>query len=327
MQITAPQVHAWYDEEQHVVGVTVELILSSRLYLPGISSLWPRKRREPLSRKYREEARLNKTSHLPIGEKVHTERRKARRGACTNARGPERCVVQKMSLPSLDHFNFREYEHFYEPAEDTYLLIDALQADADVLRDSVRPSLCLEIGPGSGLVTAALCAMLREGREEDEGREKPLQPPLPPLQPLFMAADINPQAAAACARTAKANKVEPFEAVCCDLAICMRDRLRRRVDVLLFNPPYVPTPPEEVGSKDIAAAWAGGERGREVIDRFLPEVKELLSPNGCFYMVAVDDNDPTEIISIMRDYGVHAEVVLRRRAKNEALCIIKMRHQ
>lgn len=51
-----------------------------------------------------------------------------------------------MSLPSLDHFHFRDYEHFYEPAEDTYLLIDALQADAGFLRESVRPSLCLEIG-------------------------------------------------------------------------------------------------------------------------------------------------------------------------------------
>ncbi|CBJ26778.1 expressed unknown protein [Ectocarpus siliculosus] len=44
-------------------------------------------------------------------------------------------------------------------------------------------------------------------------------------------------------------------------------------------------------------------------------------------MVAVEDNNPTEIISVMRGYGVHAEVVLRRRAKNEALCVIKMRHQ
>ncbi|CAN0323930.1 unnamed protein product, partial [Hapterophycus canaliculatus] len=98
-------------------------------------------------------------------------------------------------------------------------------------------------------------------------------PPPPPQRPLFMAAEINPRAAAACVLTAKANKVEPFEVVCCDLATCMQDRLRRQVDVLLFNPPYVPTPPEEVGSKDIAAAWAGGERGREVVDRFLPAVK------------------------------------------------------
>lgn len=55
-------------------------------------------------------------------------------------------------------------------------------------------------------MTAALFALLREGRKkEEEKEEEPLQPP--PPQPLFMAAEINPQAAAACARTAKANKV------------------------------------------------------------------------------------------------------------------------
>lgn len=54
--------------------------------------------------------------------------------------------ISIMALPSLDHFNFREYDEFYEPAEDTYLLIDALQADAHFLRSHVQPRLCLEIG-------------------------------------------------------------------------------------------------------------------------------------------------------------------------------------
>lgn len=66
----------------------------------------------------------------------------------------------------------------------------------------------------------------------------------------------------------------------------------RSQHIQVFNPPYVPTPDEEVTHGGIAAAWAGGARGRRVTDRLLPLLPRLLSPRGEAFLVAVHENDP-----------------------------------
>jgi len=46
----------------------------------------------------------------------------------------------------------------------------------------------------------------------------------------------------------------------------------------------------------VAAAWAGGDRGRRVVDRLLPQLGELLSDEGEAFVVAVEENDPADMI-------------------------------
>ncbi|TMW61500.1 hypothetical protein Poli38472_012691 [Pythium oligandrum] len=194
----------------------------------------------------------------------------------------------------------------YEPAEDTYLFLDALQDELPFLQ-TLDPAICVEIGAGSGAVFTYLATELQKRG----------------THAMFLATDINPLAAGVAANTAKINGVQAYDLVQTDLVECYAQRLKGAVDVLLFNPPYVPTPSEEVGSTGIEAAWAGGVDGREVIDRLLPLIPSLLSPRGVFYMVVVIENKPKQIGAILGRHGFQMSVVRSTRAKNEQLSILK----
>ena len=54
------------------------------------------------------------------------------------------------------------------------------------------------------------------------------------------------------------------------------------------------TPKEELkdaqAKRGIEASWAGGEDGIEVLMAFLPQVKELLSKKGAFYLLLIEEN-------------------------------------
>jgi release factor glutamine methyltransferase len=148
---------------------------------------------------------------------------------------------------------------------------------------------------------------------------------------INFATDINRRALDVTNRTFQENvsnnKQHVMELLQCDLATPLVSRLSNSIDIILFNPPYVPTSDDEVdNSGGIAAAWAGGLNGRRVIDRFVPQLAKLLNrPNGVAYMVTVDDNQPYQLAhELHHEYGLSMKPLLRRRAKNELLTIQKI---
>ena len=123
-----------------------------------------------------------------------------------------------------------------------------------------------------------------------------------------------------------------------DLLSALVPRMQGAVDILVFNPPYVPTPNEEVARQGIAAAWAGGDRGRVVVDRLLPMVPQVLAPGGVFYLVSVPENQPhgawrvlmqcvlarvtsAEIARLLGDCGLEGCCVCTKRADEELLSV------
>ena len=205
--------------------------------------------------------------------------------------------------PDYSHLDSTDFERVYEPSEDTFILLDALQSERHHLATQ-RPLICVEIGSGSGLVLAFLARLL--SKQE---------------QLVCIATDINECAAQATRKTLERNRVVG-DVIVTDLLTSLSTRLSALVDILLFNPPYVVT--ECVpGSRGLESAWAGGERGRHVMDRVLPEVDRLLSPGGVFYLVVIEENDPDEISSLLETRGLTVKRILSRRAGRERLVVLK----
>lgn len=219
-----------------------------------------------------------------------------------------------METPYLPKSIFeKDFENVYEPAEDTFLLIDALERDLEALEKTTL--ICLECGSGSGTVITALSKAFLKNNS---------------FPRTMIATDINPQACKTTKKCALFHKQDHIQVVMTDLAEALVGRLENKVDLLIFNPPYVPTEAREIKEGDkqpIYLSWAGGEDGTQLMNSFLKYyVNRLLSkPDGVAYLVALEANDIDKITNCLLPYDIHGSVVAQRRAGSEFLSIVKYR--
>ncbi|KAG4088227.1 S-adenosyl-L-methionine-dependent methyltransferase [Neocallimastix lanati (nom. inval.)] len=212
-----------------------------------------------------------------------------------------------LPTPDLSHLTYQDYRNVYEPAEDTFLLLDSLEEDQEYIK-KLKPKICLEIGSGSGCVITFLGQIVGNNS-------------------IYLTTDINPEAAKITQRTGKQNKVK-IDAINTDLTNGLLPRLKNSVDIICFNPPYVVTESSDINSSLIAASWAGGVDGREVTDRVLPLIPKLLSPGGSFYLLLIQENKPQEIVDIMETkYNLKYKLIKKRRAGIEQQYVLKFTKQ
>nr|XP_016926398.1 methyltransferase N6AMT1 [Drosophila suzukii] len=217
-----------------------------------------------------------------------------------------------METPYTDHLSLEDFEQVYEPAEDSFLLLDALEKDLPYL-EQLQPHLCVELGSGSGVIITALAKKLAGCS-------------------LCLATDINPKACDATRRTAARNGAR-LESIRCNLADALRPK---SVDVLLFNPPYVVTSDEELQTqqfdshsessteRNLVFSWAGGQDGRRITDILLKQLDDILSPRGVLYLLLLRENKPEEIIKYLEGLQFRAVNFMERRIPGEHLYILKV---
>ncbi len=173
----------------------------------------------------------------------------------------------------------------YPPAEDTFLLLTTARLE-------IRPDdRVLEVGTGSGTVAADLDKRVR----------------------CLVTTEINPHA------TVLAQK-KGIAVVRTDLL----DGVRGPFDLILFNPPYLPTQPEERMGDWLEYALDGGVSGRDTIGRFLTDVGRVLAPEGRILFLLSSLTGLPGVISMARDRGYLTEIVREQAVEDERLYVLRL---
>jgi release factor glutamine methyltransferase len=220
-----------------------------------------------------------------------------------------------VKTPDLSHLKRADYENVYEPAEDTFILMDALEAHITSLPNTNKPFIVVELGCGSGCVSTFVGLALEEL--------------LPSIKPVILAVDINPFACEATKKTAVRNSVD-LSVINDNLCMSIGERLKKSVDLLIFNPPYVATSEEEyLNATLIEKSWAGGPNGRQTLDSFITSgvATNILRPDGAFFLVMIRKNKPNEFLQMALEYGFSGTIALERKTYLEHLYVVKMQHK
>jgi release factor glutamine methyltransferase len=180
----------------------------------------------------------------------------------------------------------------YQPAEDSALLASAAVAHA---RGRV-----LEVGTGSGFVAEQLVEAGHDGE--------------------VVASDVNPHACRQAAERAGGR----FAVVRADLLAPFRDGV---FETVLFNPPYLPTDPDNDWGDWMERALSGGESGRAVVEPFLDDVARVLAPDGVVLLLVSSLTGYDEVLERAAAAGIAGEPVREETYPFETLTVLALRHR
>jgi release factor glutamine methyltransferase len=203
-------------------------------------------------------------------------------------------ILEKITYKNL---SIGLHPEIYEPSEDTFQILECLDVNKD---DAV-----LEVGSGAGLI-ALECA--RRGCD-------------------VVCSDVNPYAVIMSEINYKNNKSVLSGSVDIRygdlLSVLDSDEC---FDVVVFNPPYLPTKLDERvgGSGWFDIAVDGGFSGLFHTFRFLKDIKDFVKPGGFVYFVYSSYSDEIKLKSFLEEKKFEGRVVSSISFDDEKLDVYKI---
>ena len=177
--------------------------------------------------------------------------------------------------------------HVYQPAEDSALLAKA------AVEDIGAPNRVLEVGTGSGWVAEQIAS-------ETDAR--------------VVGSDLNPHAC----RQASERGIEVVRA---DL---LAPLAAESFEAVVFNPPYLPTDPDNEWGDWMEHALSGGTDGRRLIAPFLDDVGRVLTAGGAVYLLVSSLTGYAGVVDLAKEAGFETTEVTQESYPFEVLSVLRL---
>lgn len=210
---------------------------------------------------------------------------------------------QKDELISMEFAGLRLeiFQDVYEPAEDSFMLAKHAKRVAQTLRG--KHARILDMGCGCG-IQALVCAKADGGSS-------------------VLGVDLNPRAVENAALNAERNLVKNAEFTESDLF----SNVDGKFDLIIFNPPYLPTSAEDKVQGKLNLAFDGGKSGRETTRKFLDRFPKHLKEDGTMLMIESSLGGIEKTISKLGKMGFGAQAVDEEKFFFERIVVIEARRR
>ena len=202
-------------------------------------------------------------------------------------------MKKKDDTPNIFHYHnlvIETHPEVYDPAEDSFLLLETLHIDSN--------NTVLELGTGCGLI-ALDCA--RKGL-------------------YTVCTDINPFAVQLTRRNIERNQLlirGSVEIRQGNLFSVLHEK--ELFDVIIFNPPYLPTKKQEKVGRWFDIATDGGQDGLRVTKRFIQGLKKHLLKKGRAYFIFSSLSNRLTLEQYLKNERLSSWIVARRMFDGEEL--------
>ena len=197
-----------------------------------------------------------------------------------------------------------DFENVYSPSDDTYLLIDYFKESVnekyfDGLHIEDIKNI-LDLGTGTGII-AIFFQLIKQQFTN--------------FNPQIYASDILEEALNCAKLNEKLNGIKKkITFIKSDLFRSFPLELKNTFNIIIFNPPYLPSIKSLNEKENIDYSWNGGKKGYEVFTHFLEQVRNFLNlQHKCYiYFISSSRTNLNNFYDIIKQKGFENKILIKK---------------